>query len=342
VCRSLTPRARAQCFCFVCDVPASVCKKWSGTGAAAAAQAARAGPASLPPIAPFVSSRGTNCAHAAAPGGRSLDHCDAENTAPWQRRRRDAALASKAAAPAQAAAPQPVRARERDGDALGRTRAGVAEQQVKAAAARGFEDLVALMRTKRAHAGVQAAACQALINRLRASSSRVNARDAGAVDEVVAAMCAHRGNALVQRKACRALRFLCPSADASRVTTGDGRLIEAVVAAQHAHGDSAAVQVAACRALVTLCFPSSNETKAGDAGAIKALVAALLAHGDIAAVQKYACWALAHICWTRYSELCARARVCGAVIALQAALARFPAGDVAVHAKKALEKITAA
>jgi hypothetical protein len=65
------------------------------------------------------------------------------------------------------------------------------------------------------------------------------------------------------------------------------------------------------------------------------------AHRAHAGVQQYACWALKAICWAR-SDLRSRAQDAGAVAALDAALARFPNGDVATQATAAKEKVTAA
>jgi hypothetical protein len=94
-------------------------------------------------------------------------------------------------------------------------------------------------------------------------------------------------------------------------------------------------------ALTNMAANDDNAAKAGSAGAIEAVVTAMNAHAAHAGVQEEACGALQNICWT-CSDLRSRARGAGAVAALDAALARFPTGDVATQAKTAKEKVTAA
>jgi hypothetical protein len=71
------------------------------------------------------------------------------------------------------------------------------------------------------------------------------------------------------------------------------------------------------------------------------VIAAMNAHGAHAGVQEQACAALASICWMR-SDLRSRAQSAGGVAALDAALARFPTGEVATEAKAAKKKVNAA
>jgi CBS domain-containing protein len=210
------------------------------------------------------------------------------------------------------------------------------------AAAGGLHAVLDAICAHPSSADVQEAACGAVRAIARAVDNKIAAGSAGVIEAVVAVMNAHGAHAGVQEQACAALASMMGFIADNQAKAGAAGAIEAIVSAMNAHGAHADLQKNACWALGNMTFNNAdNEAKAGSAGAIVAVLAAMQVHGAHAGVQLYACWALRHIC-TTHSDLRSRARAAGAVAALDAALARFPTGNVADCANKAKEKVTAA
>jgi hypothetical protein len=207
------------------------------------------------------------------------------------------------------------------------------------AAAGGLQAVLDVMRAHPSSAAVQEAACVAVLQITHsADENKVAAGGAGAIEAVISTLNAHASHPGVQVYACWALANMATNDD-NQAKAGCAGAFEAVIAAMNSHGAHAGLQEAACWALANLAANVDNEAKAGSAGAIETAVTAMNAHGANAGVQLYACEALKNICWTR-CDLRSRARAAGAVAALDAALARFPTGDVATQAKEAKETVT--
>ena len=122
------------------------------------------------------------------------------------------------------------------------------EEGIKAIeAAADVESVVAAMRAHTGSAGVQEAACRALIMlTYNDAENRTRAGTAGAVEAVAAAMRAHAGSAGVQEAACTALMQLTFKGAENVTRAGTAGVGEAVAAAMRAHAGSADVQNAAC------------------------------------------------------------------------------------------------
>jgi hypothetical protein len=111
------------------------------------------------------------------------------------------------------------------------------------------DDILATMRAHAGHAGVQEAACEAIINMLIFQLiGEDSAGASGAVEVVVAAMRAHAGHTGVQKAACGALMHMGGSAGNMALLAAAGAGA-AVLAAMRAHAGHAGVQEAACGAL---------------------------------------------------------------------------------------------
>ena len=165
-------------------------------------------------------------------------------------------------------------------------------QLVLLAAAGNVGEFVKGMRAHIQDAGVQAAACKALLKMVNRRDCKVGSSEAALVSPVLAAIRAHPSVENVQIHACRALISFSVDDDiAIHIFNAGG--VEQVVASMAVHLASATLQVESCWLLSNLAATNNpfKEHIAG-VGGIERVIAAMAAHPTLPKVQTEACTTL--------------------------------------------------